>query len=340
MSPDDRPSPTDAPTDAPADAPTDAPAATVAPPVSVVIPAYNRAATIGAAIASVLRQTFTDFELVVVDDGSTDDTLAAARSVADPRLRVVAAPRNMGAAGARNLGVTEARGTWIAFQDSDDEWLPEKLAKQMARLATPPATGEWGACYCGLLTVGALDARPGARTTLRYVPDPSVAPVEGDIVAPLLARNMISTQTLVVRRDLFLALGGFDDTTTPIEDWDFALRLAARAPIAFVDAPLVHQRFSPDSITRWTTRRTASRARLVERNMALFARHPDRLAHQYYILASDARKAGDLAAARRWLARAVRTNPRKPTPWAMSLYVAGLGLLAPFRGSAGRAGSG
>lgn len=314
MSPDDRPAPPVSP-----------------PPVSVVIPAYNRAATIGAAIASVLRQTFSDFELVVVDDGSTDGTLAAARAVTDPRLRVVAAPRNMGAAGARNLGVTESRGTWIAFQDSDDEWLPEKLEKQMARLAIPPAAGgEWGACYCGLLTVGALDARPGARTTLRYVPDPKVVPVEGDIVAPLLARNMISTQTLVVRRDLFLALGSFDDTTTPIEDWDFALRLAARAPIAFVDAPLVHQRFSPDSITRWTARRTASRARLVERNMELFARHPDRLAHQYYILASDARKAGDLAAARRWLARAVRTNPRKPAPWAMSLYVAGLSLLAPF----------
>ena len=114
------------------------PPASPPPPVSVVIPAYNRAPTIGAAIDSVLRQTFTDFELVVVDDGSTDGTLTAARAIADPRLRVIAAPQNMGAAGARNLGVAEARGTWIAFQDSDDEWLPEKLAKQMARLATPP----------------------------------------------------------------------------------------------------------------------------------------------------------------------------------------------------------
>ena len=125
MSHDARPSPADA---APGTPP-------VTPPVSVVIPAYNRAATIGAAIESVLRQTWEDFELVVVDDGSTDGTLEAARRIADPRLRVVAAPHNMGAAGARNLGVAEARGTWIAFQDSDDEWLPEKLAKQMARLA-------------------------------------------------------------------------------------------------------------------------------------------------------------------------------------------------------------
>jgi glycosyltransferase involved in cell wall biosynthesis len=299
----------------------------------VVIPAYNRAATIGAAIASVLRQTWRDFELVVVDDGSTDGTLEAARAVADPRLRVVAAPRNLGAAGARNLGVAEARGTWVAFQDSDDEWLPEKLAKQMARLATPPPDGaEWGGCYCGLLTVGALDARPGERTTLRYVPDPSLALVEGDILDTLLAGNVISTQTLVVRRDLFLDLGRFDEATTPIEDWDFALRLANRGPIAFVDEPLVHQHFSPDSITRWTKRRVESRQRLLDKNMNLYSPRPQRLAWQYYVLAGDSRMAGDLAAARHYLALARKIRPASPRSWAMSLYIAALGLLAPLRG--------
>jgi glycosyltransferase involved in cell wall biosynthesis len=308
------------------------------PPVSVVIPAYNRAATIGAAIESVLRQTWADFELVVVDDGSTDGTLEAARAVSDPRLRVIAAPHNLGAAGARNLGVAEARGTWIAFQDSDDEWLPEKLAKQMARLAAPAPGGDWGGCYCGLLTVGGLDARPGERTRLRYLPDPAVKPAEGDIIEPLLMRNMISTQTLVVRRDLFLALGCFDEAVTPIEDWDFALRLAQRGPIAFVDEPLVHQRFSPNSITRGTRRRTESRARLVAKNMGLFASRPRRLAWQYYILASDSRKAGDLAAARRYLSLARSTHPADPRPWAMSLYVVGLSLVAPFNAPRARTG--
>ena len=225
-------------------------------------------------------------------------------------------PRNLGAAGARNLGVAEARGTWIAFQDSDDEWLPDKLARQMARLATPaPAgAGDWVACYCGLLTVGALDARPDERTRLRYVPDPSVTPVEGDILEPLLVRNLITTQTLVVRRDLFLALGRFDEETTPIEDWDFAVRLAARGPIAFVDEPLVHQRFSPNSITRWAERRRESQQRLVTKNMALFAGRPHLLAQQYYILAGDSRKAGDLAAARHYLALARRRIPPAPAP--------------------------
>ena len=297
----------------------------------MVIPAYNRAASIGAAITSVLRQTWADFELIVVDDGSTDDTLAEARTIEDPRLRVIAAPHNMGAAGARNLGVEEARGTWIAFQDSDDEWLPEKLEKQMARLATSPVwsgdgEGDWGGCYCGLLTVGDLDARPGARTRLTYTPDPDTAAVEGDILVPLLERNLISTQTLVVRRDLFLALGRFDEDTTPIEDWDFVIRLAARGPIAFVDAPLVHQHFSPNSITRGVERRLVSQKRVVEKNIALYEAHPAVLARQYYILAGINRQAGHLAEARDYLARSRRLQPASLRSWGMSLYVAGLGL--------------
>jgi glycosyltransferase involved in cell wall biosynthesis len=295
-----------------------------APAVTVVIPAYNRAASIRAAIESVLRQTWTDFELLVVDDGSTDGTLAAAAEVEDPRLRLIASPRNQGAAGARNLGVAEARGTWIAFQDSDDEWLPTKLEKQMARLAASGA-GFVGA-YCGLLTLGGLDDRAGERLRLRYVPDPSIVPAEGDILVPLLFANMISTQTLVVRRDVILELGRFDEDTTPIEDWDFVIRLAQSGPIAFVDEPLVHQRFSPNSITRNTARRLGSWIRLVEKNLDAFAAHPALLARQYRIIANGCREAGDLAGARRWLGRALRVAPASPRTWGRALQAAALGL--------------
>lgn len=295
-----------------------------APAVTVVIPAYDRAATIRAAIESVLRQSFADFELVVVDDGSTDGTLDAARAVEDPRLRVVAAPANGGAAAARNLGAAEARAPWIAFQDSDDEWLPGKLARQMARLADAPAATV--GCYCGLLVVGALDPRPGERTRLAYNPPPETAQVEGDILAPMLSRNLVSTQTLVVRRDAFAALGGFDAGMPALEDWDFAIRLAARGPLAFVDEPLVLQRFSANSLTRHADRQLAAQTRMVEKNLALYAARPDALAGQYYALAGIARRLGRYDAARDLLARARRTRPGNPRPWAMSLYVAGLGL--------------
>jgi glycosyltransferase involved in cell wall biosynthesis len=294
------------------------------PTVSVVIPAYNRAASIRAAIESVLRQTWQDFELLIVDDGSTDGTLEAAAQVADPRIRLIENPRNMGAAGARNTGVAEAQGTWVAFQDSDDEWLPEKLAKQMGRLE---ADRRYVGAYCGLLTLGGLDPRPGERLQLRYVPDPKITPTDGDILVPLLRANMISTQTLVVRREIILELGRFDEDTTPIEDWDFVLRLVCRGPIAFVDEPLVHQRFSGNSITRNMAQRLTSRMRLVEKNLALFERHPALLARQYHIIANGHAAAGDLGQARRYLARAWWLDAANPRIWGRSLQVTARSLL-------------
>ena len=290
------------------------------PLLSVVIPAYNRASSIAAAIDSVLMQTWGDFELIVVDDGSTDGTLEAAARIADPRLRLVENPRNMGAAGARNTGVAAARGTWVAFQDSDDEWLPRKLELQMARLLAPGAA--FVGAYCGLLVVGGYRENAGPRLKLRYVPDTSILPVDGDILPSLLRGNIISTQTLVVRRDLFLSLGSFDDETTPIEDWDFVLRLAQQGPIAFVDEPLVHQYFSENSITRWADRRLRSTDRVVAKNRALYAGRPDLLALQYYIMAGGYRRAGDLAAAQRYIGLARATQPGNPRLWAMSAYVA------------------
>lgn len=280
---------------------------TTSPIVSVIIPAYNRAATIGRAIESVTGQTWQDFEIIVVDDASADATVAAVEAIADARIRILRNPRNLGAAGARNAGITDARGAWIAFQDSDDEWLPRKLEKQMERVLA----GEAGhaAVYCGLLTLGGLESREGERLSLRYVPDPSIRQVEGDILPPLLAGNIVSTQTLVVRTDVIRAIGGFDLDLPAIEDWDLAIRLAQAGPVAFVDEPLVQQRFSPNSLTRDDERQLRARILLVEKNREIFAREPRLLALQYRIIANGFRKRGDLAGARAWIARACRAAP-------------------------------
>jgi glycosyltransferase involved in cell wall biosynthesis len=303
---------------------------TVSPPtVSIVIPAYNRSASICPAIESVLAQTWTDFELLVVDDGSTDDTLEQARKVQDPRLHIIESPQNGGAAVARNLGVAQSRGEWIAFQDSDDEWLPTKLEKQMARLLAPGA--DYVGAYCGMLILGWLDDKPGDRLRVRYEPKPGIALVDGDIVTSLTRGNMISTQTLVVRRDKFLELGPFDADTTPIEDWDFVIKLAQNGQIAFVDEPLVHQRFSPNSITRDQTRAHASRVRLVEKHMDVFARQPKRLALQYRNIGSGYRLKGNMAEARRYLRMAAMLDPTNPRILARTLQAEALSLLG--RGS-------
>ena len=144
----------------------------VAPPVSVVIPAYNRVDSIRVAVESVLRQSWTDFELLVVDDGSTDGTREAVRAIPDPRLRLIETPRNMGASAARNLGIEEARGDWVAFQDSDDEWLPLKLEKQMARLQAPGAPA-YVAVYCGMIVLGSHSDLSGRGLSLIHISEPT-----------------------------------------------------------------------------------------------------------------------------------------------------------------------
>ncbi len=302
------------------------------PAVSIVLPAFNREGSIRMAIESVLRQSWTDFELIVVDDGSADATMARVAEVQDPRIRLVAHPRNRGASAARNTGIREARGAWVAFQDSDDEWLPLKLEKQMARLAA--AGGECVACYCGMVVVGGLERRPGTRTRLRYIPDPAVDTVEGDILPALLRHSLASTQTLVVRREALAQVDGFDESLPALEDWDCALRLAQLGRFAFVDEPLVMQYFSENSITQSAARMLTARERIIGKNRVLFDSHPGVLAHHYRALAGGHRQAGDPEAARRAILQALRLRPAAVRDWAMLGYLAFCGIL-PGKGKSG-----
>jgi GT2 family glycosyltransferase len=302
------------------------------PSVAVVVPAYNRAATIRPAIESVLRQSWRDLELIVVDDGSTDGTPEAARAIPDPRLRLIETPRNMGASAARNLGIAATRATWVAFQDSDDEWLPLKLEKQMARLLAPGA--DHVASYCGMLILDEphdCANRPAHRLRPRYFPEPEEPTVDGNILHALLRRSLISTQTLVARRDRLLEIGGFDPELPALIDWDCVLRLAPLGSIAFVDEPLVLQRFSSNSITRDRARKLASQIHILKKHAPLFARHPALAARQHYIVAGGHRQAGDISAARAALARARALQPGNPQYWAMELRLAILALTTASR---------
>jgi glycosyltransferase involved in cell wall biosynthesis len=198
------------------------------PLVSVIIPTYNRAGLVTEAVASVEAQTCRDFEILVVDDGSTDATpevLAALENV-----WVLRQACRRGVAAARNLGAAHAQGEWLAFLDSDDLWLPEKLARQMAYLERRP----------NLLLCQTDET--WVRDGLRVNKPASHRKVAGRIFLPSLERCMVSPSAVVLHRQLLTEHGGFDADLPAAEDYDLWLRLCWRYEVGLVDEPLVIKR--------------------------------------------------------------------------------------------------
>jgi len=204
---------------------------------SVIIPAYNRRGTLCRALASVLAQTDPPHEVIVVDDASSDDTAAAVATFADRRIRVIRHERRLGAAAARNTGARAARGRWIAFLDSDDEWMPQKLAQQLTvvEAASPHAH----ASVTGYVIV---DTRN--RNEAAFQPPPAITI---DDLAFGCAYSPGST--LVVTSDTFAAVGEFDTTLARLEDWDWLIRLTQRDPLVGVPGTLarIHKSGNPPS---------------------------------------------------------------------------------------------
>ena len=196
------------------------------PTVSVVIPVHNRPAAVHRAIASVRRQTVQDFEIIVVDDGSTDDTCAAVTSIADPRIRLIRHGDNRGGSAARNTGIRASRGTYVAFLDSDDEWFETKLEKQLAVFAR--SSKRVALVYTGTERVD--DGHVSRRVPRRY---PNLARV-------LLLDNFIGeTSVGMVRREVFDTIGGFDECLPSAQDLDLWLRICERFEAELVPEALV-----------------------------------------------------------------------------------------------------
>jgi glycosyltransferase involved in cell wall biosynthesis len=197
------------------------------PLVSIVIPTYNRAASLVRALDSVLAQTYPAWEVLIVDDASTDDTAGRIAPYLGDRVALHRRPRNGGATAARNAGIALARGAYVAFLDSDDEWLPEKLARQVALFQAGPP--DLGLVYAGLWQL--VDGRPPVAVPPRQ---------RGRVYDALRWRNRIGTASgVMVRRDLLRALGGFDERLSACEDWDLWLRIARDWQVDAIEEPLL-----------------------------------------------------------------------------------------------------
>jgi len=201
-----------------------------APLVSVVVATYNMGHYLPNAVGSALAQTYPNVEVIVVDDGSTDDTAAVIQPfLADPRVRYISKP-NGGQASAKNLGIRQARGEFVAFLDSDDAWTTDKLALQVPLFLASPRVGVVYARYVEVDEQGRL----GQLSTNVFH--------RGQVSGPLLVFNFIGFSTSVVRRACFDRLGIFRDDLGMGIDYELWLRFSTEYDFDYVDQPLVHYR--------------------------------------------------------------------------------------------------
>jgi glycosyltransferase involved in cell wall biosynthesis len=220
--------------------------------VSVIIRTFNRAHSIARALDSAVRQTYGDFELLVVDDGSTDNTADVVRSFADTRIRLLQHDVNRGVGAACNTGIRGAKGSYIAWLDSDDLWRPEKLQQQVAFFEKYPEVDAVFTDVCihdrdVEVDSLAVHMRAFQRCLADKSPRTEVVLTQREMYLCLLQEVPIKPTALMVRRDVFDKVGLFDETTRSGEDWEFLLRLARVSSFGFINRPLAEMNWTPDS---------------------------------------------------------------------------------------------
>lgn len=285
--------------------------------LSVIIPTHNRAGTIERAIRSVLSQGVERMEVIVVDDASTDDTEQVIEALGDHRIRYIKQKTNLGAPAARNTGLAAAIGDLIAFQDSDDEWMPGKLAKQLELFET--GGDSVNVVYSGFWRQG--------RNTRTYIPEPWVNRKNGDILQELLKGNFVSTQTLLLRRACFEKSGLFDEQMPRYQDWELAIRLAKHYPFFLVDEPMVIAHETAGNISSDDEAGLRALRLILEKYRDLFQDNPDILCNHLFTLGHVACLNGRIAAGRRDILKALIAWPWRGKAW-LALLVTLLGARA------------
>lgn len=277
------------------------------PAISVVVPVYNGELTIAETVRSVLSQSFLDFELIVINDGSVDSTLDVLAKIQDPRLKVLSYP-NAGLSASRNRGIEQARGEFIAFIDADDLWMPDKLLAQWKCLREHPEAA---------VSYSWTDFIDGTGTPLGF----GIHHTASGCIFPDLLQSFFvgSGSNALVRRKVFEEVGRFDDTLNAAEDWDMFLRIAARYPFSAVPAPHVLYRITDDSMSRNVIRQEQECLKVLER---AFSQEPGKsllhlrkraYANLYAYLAAHAlrgvpdRRTGRIAARLLW--RSIKSDP-------------------------------
>lgn len=224
--------------------------------VSVIMPAFNAARFLGDSVASVAAQTYRDFELLIVDDGSSDNTVEVADTLArsDNRVRLIRSERNVGTAAARNLAFVAMRGDYVCFLDADDAFLPTKIETQLAFLR---GNQSYGLVYSDLL----LGNERLEVIRLNRIGVPPLAFPE-----LLTLRNWFQPIAPMLTASLVRSVGGFDEALTPAEDWDYWIRCAAVTRFGYLPGAVAVYRSHPGQTSRQSERMRVAQERLITKH--------------------------------------------------------------------------
>ncbi|MGP1255122.1 MAG: glycosyltransferase family 2 protein [Kiloniellales bacterium] len=294
------------------------------PLVSVIIPVFNRADKIVGCLRSVCNQTYRNIEVIVVDDCSTDETLKVIAGFRDNRLKVIASERNGGAASARNHGLKVAKGDFIAFQDSDDFWLPEKIETQIRDFSA--LSESYVGLYSGKILYGKRGIGLSGPTLCSFVPQLEDHDAFDSIRSSTAKKNHVTMQSLIIRRNVIDQGLRFDDTLRCNEDWDFALQLSDQGKIAFKPKPHCLAMLSDDSISRNKSANVLSVSYILRKHTKMFKEYPKHFAWHLYGVSRYLAKRGKPRSANIVLTAALKRDPLR----LRYLMAYALHLLAPL----------
>ena len=269
------------------------------PTVSVIIPTYNRANLVGKAIKSVLSQTYQDFEIIVIDDGSTDNTREVIRGFKDKRVKYIKEyKKNRGISVTRNIGIKMARGKYIALLDSDDEFLPERLRKQVQLLQNK--SSEVGVVCSWSYNID----EKGNYISKRCLPKK-----DGYIYEDLLSTNPISLPTVLIRKECFNRVGFFDDLLNAQEDWDMWIRIAKYYRFALIKIPLVKYRLHTNQLSRNLELKIITANRILVKYANELKKRPRAHSKHYFYIGNRLCHMGKTKEGQRYLIKAISLYP-------------------------------
>lgn len=302
--------------------------------VSVIIPVHNRAHLLERSVGSICTQSYDNLEILVVDDASTDDIDGAVRALDDPRIRLIRRTQNGGVAAARNDGMAAARGALVAFNDSDDICVFNRIERQVTCLCDQP---EMIGVYSARIIYMQVSEQGygGIRLTVR--PRPHERPLSGDLAARTVENNIINFPTMMARRSALERAGPCDALLRNNVDWDQLLRLTREGPFAFIPEPLLYTpvpavaQVSGDRISQSNQLSMRSFTR-ISGKLRRDGHGGRALAGHYCTTASYLLRGRRSRSARRFLRAAMQLAPLSPRAWRVYALSYTPGLYTRIRG--------